>query len=133
MTETERAGGEEPGGPSHPGSVVLDIGGTTGALVVHTPEAFAGAEIHVYGVSTGTASTHAVVRERQLPAGSRFAAVFPGLPEGVYQLPELAGTDRADVRVTGGQVTEIRLAAAAVPGTQHQHQHAHVSTLAAAP
>ena len=54
-------------GPSGPGTVVLDIGDDVGALIVITPAAKAGEEIHVSPVRDPAGRTHAaVVRERRL-------------------------------------------------------------------
>lgn len=100
-------------GESQPGSVVLDIGGSVGALLVHAPQDAAGAEIHVHGISSGTTSTHALVRARQLPEGVRFAAVFPGLTAGAYQLLGPGGDGGCEISVTGGRVTEVPVGALA--------------------
>lgn len=94
-------------GPSHDGSVVLDIGGTIGAVVLHVPDELAGAEIDIVGVGPGTTSTHSLVRPRVLPGGTRYAAVYPGLPEGAYRIPGTAGFPAAALQVAGGTVTEV--------------------------
>jgi hypothetical protein len=94
-------------GPSHDGSVVLDIGGTIGAVVLHVPEELAGTEIDIVGVGPGTTSTHSLVRPRVLPLGTRYAAVYPGLPEGAYRVPATAGFPAADLEVVGGRVAEV--------------------------
>ncbi len=101
------AEGEQHHGPSHDGSVVLDIGGDVGAVVLHVPSSLAGAEIDIVGLEPGTVSTHSLVRERILPAGSRYAAVYPGLPRGAYRIAATAGFPAADLRVHGGAVAEV--------------------------
>ena len=53
-------------GPSGPGSVVLDIGGDVGALIIITPARMAGEEIHISPLDDPAARTHALVRERRL-------------------------------------------------------------------
>jgi hypothetical protein len=94
-------------GPSHDGSVVLDIGGTIGAVVLHVPAELAAMEIDIEGVGRGTTSTHSLVRPRVLPHGTQYAAVYPGLPEGDYRIPATAGFPAADLTVVGGAVAEV--------------------------
>jgi hypothetical protein len=91
-------------GPSHNGSVVLDIGGEIGALVLYTPEALLGAEINLAPARSGVATTHSAVRERQLGHGRIFAAVYPALPAGDYTV-EPTGQP---VLIEGGCITELR-------------------------
>lgn len=129
------------------GTVLLDIGGDIGALVVSTSVALDGAEIeivptgatphadpdswshghdHADDPAAGAAGTglagsvghhhppghpphllHVGVHRRPGPGGSRWAAVFPELHAGTYDLrlrPD--GPVRLSVPVTGGQVTE---------------------------
>jgi hypothetical protein len=91
-------------GPSYAGSVVLDIGGDTGALVIHTGSGMLGREIEV----SGPVATHSVVRERLIPGGVRYAAVFPGLPAGSYRLSVHGHRDALPTAsVVGGQVAEV--------------------------
>jgi hypothetical protein len=75
----------ETAGRTGPGTVVLDIGGGTGALIVRAPAELAGREIHVSPAHPpGAARTHAVVRERLLGAATCHAAVYAPLPAGDY-------------------------------------------------
>jgi hypothetical protein len=97
-------------GPSGPGSVVLDIGGDVGALIIITPAALAGEEIHVSPVRDPAARTHAVVRERRLGPASSHAAVYPALPAGEYTIWRDAGHAAGTVRVGGGAATSYRWA-----------------------
>jgi hypothetical protein len=96
--------GEPSPGDSRPSEgVVVDIGGDTGALVVHTTPDFDEVEIHICPVGTGS-RTHTVVRARHLPSGDVvYAGVFPSLPAGDYTL--LAPVETV-VHVDGGAVTE---------------------------
>ena len=72
-------------GPSHAGSVVLDIGGDTGALILQTPAEMLGREIDVTPLSAPEAhGTHSLVRERQVSGTTTYAAVYPALPVGDY-------------------------------------------------
>jgi hypothetical protein len=92
-------------GPTGAGSVVLDVGGQVGALVLHTPPALAGAEIEISPRGAGGRRTHASVRERHVPGGTRYAAVYPGLAAGVYTVWAPDGSPAASVTITGGRIT----------------------------
>jgi hypothetical protein len=98
---------EQHHGPSHEGSVVLDIGGSIGALVLHTDDDLAGLEIDITGHSPGTVSTHSLIRPRELPHGTAYAAVYPCLPAGRYRLIGVAGRSDQDLVIQGGRVTEL--------------------------
>jgi len=100
---------ESPAGASFEGSVVIDIGGRVGALVVYTDAAVAGLEIEVTPTDGAGPPTHTAVRERRLPRGTRFAAVFPALPAGSYRLPPIGSAPGRDVTVGPGRVTEVHL------------------------
>jgi len=125
------------------GTVLLDIGGDIGALIVSTSAALDGAEIeilptgatphadpdgwshghdHAHDHAAGTAGTghagpgghhhpphllHVGVHQRPGASGPRWAAVFPELHAGTYDLrlrPD--GPVRLSVPVTGGAVTQ---------------------------
>ena len=93
-------------GPSNSGSVVLELGPGTGALVLHTPPELDGAEIEISLLSgSPERRTHSRVRQRQLPDRVQFAAVYPGLPSGKYVIWRDATARAAVVTVTGGQAT----------------------------
>ena len=90
-------------GPSGPGTVVLNIGGGTGALVLNVPPELDGREIEIS--QEGFPRTHSQVRERRLGSRVRYAAVYPDLPAGVYTLWRDASTPAAVVTVSGTEVT----------------------------
>ena len=93
-------------GPSGPGTVVLDLGAETGALILYTPPGLDGREIEISRDGDPTARrTHSQVRARHLAAVTRYAAVYPGLAAGHYTI--WAGPDDAagTVTITGGQVS----------------------------
>ena len=94
-------------GPSRPGSVLLDLGPGTGALVLHTGAVALGQEIEISRDGEHR-RTHAAVRERLVPDGVHYAAVYPDLPEGRYTVWVDAHTAAATVDVRGGVITEIR-------------------------
>jgi hypothetical protein len=96
---------ESVAGPSGPGTVVLELGAGVGALVLAAPAELDGREIEI---STGDGAgrrTHSRVRPRRMPAGTRYAAVYPDLPAGTYTI--WAGEQRPAGRVVilGGRVT----------------------------
>ena len=90
-------------GPSHDGSVVLDIGGDTGALVLHTDERLLGRELEIECLSEDRPRTHTAVRARELGTGRFFAAVYPSVQKGRYRL--IATGQEFDIE--GARVTEV--------------------------
>ena len=99
MTETIPA-------PSGAGTVVLELGASTGALILHTPAGLDGREIEISrtGAPEG-ARTHSRVRERRAGASVRYAAVYPGLPAGHYTIWRDPVTPATTVTITGGAVS----------------------------
>jgi hypothetical protein len=95
--------------PSHPGTVVLDLGGDTGALIVYTGPGQHGQEIEISPITEPVRRTHAAVRERRLAGRSAYCAVYPGLVAGEYTVWHDTTTPAATVTVTGGAVSELRL------------------------
>lgn len=95
-------------GPTRAGTVLLDIGAGTGALVLYTSAVLLGAEIEISPGTPGAPRTHAAVRARTGPSGTSYAAVYEGLAEGRYTIWAGHDTPAAQVTVTGGQVTSHR-------------------------
>lgn len=95
--------GEPQLAPSRDGSVVLDIGGDVGALVLHVPPDMDGREIDLTPDDPEAAHTHSAVRGRHLIHGIWFAAVYPSLKVGVYTVD--GSLQRVEIR--GGEVTEV--------------------------
>ncbi|MCU1495058.1 MAG: glycosylphosphatidylinositol specific phospholipase [Acidimicrobiaceae bacterium] len=93
--------------PSYEGSVVLDVGGDVGALVLYVPAELLGAELELLSTGGG-ARVHTEVRERRVGGGVVYAAVYPALREGDYVV-ELSGQL---VEVAGGRVAEADWAGA---------------------
>ncbi|MGH9070657.1 MAG: phospholipase [Acidimicrobiales bacterium] len=95
--------------PSHSGSVVLDLGGNVGALMVHVGSEMAGAEIGITPTdpASGTPHTHTDVRERHIGAAIMYAAVFPSLVAGDYLLEDPRGGTSKPVTVSGGRVAQL--------------------------
>lgn len=96
------------GNPPVGDSLVLDIGGTIGALIIHAGPELAEQEIEISpeGADPSAHRTHNVVHARQLPSGVRYNAVFPSVPEGKYTVWRDATTVHGEVIVHGGQVAE---------------------------
>jgi hypothetical protein len=79
-------------GTSDMGSVVLDIGGDRGAAIVRTPQSLDGLEIEIRRRATAWDGTHVAVRPRRTPGGLVYAALFPELPKGDYEVRVRGGT-----------------------------------------
>ena len=92
--------------PTEGASVVMDIGGAIGAVVVHTPGGMEGDEIEVWRADGTGPLTHALVRRRHVGQCCRFAVVFPALEAGAYTLRSVRDRATAPRKVTvlGGQV-----------------------------
>ena len=92
--------------PSGPGTVVLDIGGHMGALVLYTPPELEGEEIEIRPAGMAWDGTHVAVRERRLPGGPCWAAVFGPLRQGTYDTRTKGepGSPVTRAEVTGGAV-----------------------------
>jgi hypothetical protein len=94
--------------PSRDGSVVMEVGGDIGALVLYTDAALAGAEIDLIAVGSDRPFGHSAVRARHLVGGTCHAAVYPGLPAGDYVIAAHGEVGVRSVTVVGGRITEVR-------------------------
>jgi len=95
-------------GPTGAGTVMLDLGADTGALVLYTPADLLGREIEISpGAPHAPVAprTHASVRERPGNHGTRYAAVYAGLAAGDYTIWQDHDTPASTVTIAGGQVT----------------------------
>jgi hypothetical protein len=72
--------------PTPIGSVVVDIGESTGALLVDAPSQREGAEIEIRRCGTQWTGTHVAVRERHVSNRVFFAGLFSALESGVYEI-----------------------------------------------
>jgi hypothetical protein len=108
---------EQPLGPSSSASVVLEIGGDVGALVLYVTADLLGAEIDVEPLEPGGTRTHSAVRERQLDSRTLYAAVYPALVAGSYRL----GGSAQLVRIVGGFTAEVTYE----PDHSHHHDEMH--------
>jgi hypothetical protein len=91
----------------HPEPVVLDIGGSNGALIVYADAALIDHPVEVSPTGSDDERFHQHVLERPMPEGSSYAAVFDKITEGSYTL-WLGGEPRAkEFEITGGVVAEV--------------------------
>jgi hypothetical protein len=100
----------DPGpGSGPPDALVLDIGGDTGALVVHAPEAWIGVELDVTRVGEPRSHhRHLMIRRLRAVGGDVVAGVLPQLAGGSYTVWGPDGASLAVVSVEGGRVAELR-------------------------
>jgi len=91
----------------HPEQVVLDIGETVGALIVHTDSAMHGVEIEISTSADDGARAHKQVLEREIGGRPAFTAVFDKLDQGSYTLWLDDKARARDVTVNGGEITEL--------------------------
>ena len=97
---------ESVAGPSGPGTVILELGADVGALVLLTPAELDGREIEISRDDAPAGRrTHSQVRPRHLPAGTRYAAVYPDLAAGAYTIWADEHRPAGRVVITGGRVT----------------------------
>lgn len=87
--------------------VVLDIGGDIGALVLYTGPEANGNEIEISRQGEQGHRTHNQVHERNFNGVIQFAAVYPELHAGQYDLWGDDPTPVNSVTIVGGQVTEV--------------------------
>ena len=87
------------------GTVVLEIGAGTGALVLRAPADLVGREIEISPVREPSRRRHTCVRERHGADDIGYAAVYDRLPPGGYTIWHDRTTPAATVTVVGGQVT----------------------------
>ena len=93
-------------GPSHSGSVVLNLGPGVGALVLHVPADLDRREIEISSnASPAARRTHSQVRERRTTGSVQYAAVYPDLTAGDYTIWRDATTALGVVTIEGGHVT----------------------------
>jgi hypothetical protein len=94
-------------GTSDPGSVILELGMSVGALVLDAPPQLHGHEIEISPVAGGP-RTHSLVRERRTATKTVHAAVYPALAQGDYVVWRADGTPAGRVSIRGGQATRFR-------------------------
>jgi len=107
----DQSAGEEPfvdRRSDTPESLVLDIGGKVGALVLYADESCLGVEIDVTPAGQPRSHhTHTMIRRRRAVTREFVAGVYPELPAGVYTVWGTDGDVLTELRVAGGRVTEF--------------------------
>ena len=101
--------------PDATSSVIVDVGGDAGAVVIYTPPELAGEEIEIRAAGTEWDGSHTAVWERRGPGITTTAAVFGSLRAGRYELriKDAVGTEHpAPVVVEPAQVTWVTWAGA---------------------
>jgi hypothetical protein len=96
---------ETPYGATEAGTVVLEIGAETGALVVCTPADLVNREIEISPASEPARRRHASVRERRGSGRPGYAAIYDRLSPGTYTIWRSHGAPAATITIAGGQVT----------------------------
>lgn len=91
-------------------SVLVNVGGDVGALVLYAEASRSGLEVYLKSTSEPLFRTHVWVLPRPSGAGVVYAAVFPSLTEGEYLVFEPDGSPGRTVEVNGGEVAESRWA-----------------------
>jgi len=100
---------EPAAGPSGHGTVVMELGGDIGALVLYTPEDLDGREIEISrDGDPGARRTHSQVRRRHMGGVTTYAAVYPDLLAGTYTIWTDEQDAAATVVITGGEITTCR-------------------------
>jgi hypothetical protein len=89
------------------GAVLLDIGADAGALVVHASRALLGLQIEVARRDGAGKRVHVDVLERAAGEHSVFAAVFPSLSSGDYEVWNNGQQPAGFVTVVAGTVAEV--------------------------
>jgi hypothetical protein len=90
-------------------SVALDIGDGQGALVIYPSEHYRGLEIEISRADGLGHRVHTGVHDRATRAGTVLTAIFGSLETGEYVVLADETTEGAQVIVTDGELTEIRL------------------------
>ncbi|MFE9688730.1 phospholipase [Micromonospora sp. NPDC005806] len=103
-------------GPSESGSVVLDLGGTSGALIIYTGRELHGREIEISRADREGPRTHSAVRERHVRDGVFHSAVYPDLEAGRYTVWWDERTAAGAISVTGGAIAEFVWPTSSPPG-----------------
>lgn len=102
--------------------VVLDIGGDIGALVLYTEPEANGAEIEISPAGEEGSRTHNQVHERHFNGKVSFAAIYPDLRAGEYDLWGDGPTPVDRVTIVGGHIAELDWRH---PASGHTHTHPH--------
>jgi hypothetical protein len=99
---------------TRPGSVVLEIGGDVGAVVVTVPKSLEHCEVEYRRASEPWSGSHVGITAAEMPGGLSYAAIIFGLTAGSYRLrlrsghPDESGPGyEMAAEVVGGRVTKL--------------------------
>ena len=87
---------------------MLDIGADAGALVLYADASHLGREVWVSRRGE-SARIHVEILQRSVRAGQVYAAVFPTLREGGYEIWFGGSKPVAEATIVAGEVREMRL------------------------
>lgn len=90
----------------HSESIVLDIGGEIGALILYTKPELRGKEIEV-SRKGAEKRTHVEVLERLVDGETIFAAAYPDLVQGDYDMWGEDGEAVDSFTIKGGEITHL--------------------------
>lgn len=102
----------EPIARPHPEPVVLNIGGSLGALVVHWDAEHLDVPVEISPTGHDHQRNHQHILERPLNGRTFYAAVFDAIADGTYTLWVADEARARDVSIVGGSVTELHWAPA---------------------
>jgi hypothetical protein len=89
-------------------ALVLDIGGSVGALVLYSDETCLGLEIDLTPAGAPRSHhMHTMIRRRRAVDREFIVGVYPELVEGVYTVWGIDDRPLGEVTVVGGQVSEF--------------------------
>src|SRR6202008_1164770 len=92
----------------HTESGVLDIGRDVGAVIIYTKADLRGKEIEVSSLGSAATRVHVEVLERRANGRPVFAAVFPQLHAGSYEIwGKNALNPSGNATIVGGEVTTV--------------------------
>lgn len=100
--------GKEPNGVGPTQGVFLDVGADHGALIVYADASFLGREVWL-SRRGALARIHVDILQRSTRAGQVYAAVFPSLREGEYEIWFGGPKPAAEATIFAGEVREMRL------------------------
>jgi hypothetical protein len=86
---------------------VLDIGGELGALIVHADPGLHGVEVEISPAGDDENRQHKEVLEREMNGRPAFTVVFDRVPEGRYTLWVDDEPRAREVKVAGGEISEL--------------------------
>ena len=98
--------------PGAPEGVAVDVGQGMGALVVYAPAELSGFEIELSPAGASDRRVHCVFHRRETGRGHVYAAVFPSLAAGSYDLWGTGEEPSRPIVVRDGETTEAHLSGA---------------------